>query len=274
MMPSRDGPTVSVLGLPFAAVNEAEAVERIFAAIALQRGQWIVTANLDHLRRYRSEDAAKRLIEQADMIVADGMPIFWACRIAGLPLPTRVAGSDLIWSLAGRARDCNSSIYLLGGAPGAAKEAESILITQFPGLRIVGVHCPPPGFEQDKRTIDAMQRELQQLQPDLVLVALGFPKQDQLISRLKKGMPQSTFIGVGISLSFITGEVRRAPQWAQSLGLEWVHRMLQDPQRLFRRYVLQGMPFALRLLSLAARHRLVGSLRGLMHHEGSASGYR
>src|SRR5262249_32977844 len=101
------------------------------------------------------------------------------------------------------------------------------------------------GFEKDPAQLESIRRQIVAAKPDIVYVALGFPKQELLTKYLRPALPRATFLGVGIALSFIAGEVKRAPRWAQQAGLEWLHRLVQEPRRLARRYLLQGLPFAL-----------------------------
>jgi N-acetylglucosaminyldiphosphoundecaprenol N-acetyl-beta-D-mannosaminyltransferase len=243
-------------GARFAAITEADAVRRIVDAASTERGHWTITANLDHLRRYRQEPVARELIDGADLVVADGMPLIWASRLVGALLPERVTGSNMIWSISDAARSRGQSVFLLGGDPGVAERAADILAGRYEGLDIAGTFCPPTGFEKDPAQIDRIQRSVVEAAPQIVFVALGFPKQDLLIQRLRRVLPCASYIGVGISLSYVTGEVPRAPAWTQPLGLEWLYRLLREPKRLSRRYLLEGFPFALRLLPSAMLHRV------------------
>jgi len=125
-----------------------------------------------------------------------------------------------------------------------------------PGLRLAGVNCPPHGFERDAAARERVAVALRNARPDIVYVALGFPKQEMLIRSLRGEMPSVWFLGVGISLSFVAGRVRRAPTWMRKAGLEWLHRLIQEPRRLSRRYLIDGLPFAVRLFVHALRSRL------------------
>jgi N-acetylglucosaminyldiphosphoundecaprenol N-acetyl-beta-D-mannosaminyltransferase len=183
----------------------------------------------------------------------------WASRLQGTPLPQRVAGSALINTLSKAAGRRGFSIFLLGGNPGTAQRAGEILTSRFAGLRMAGCACPPPGFEHDPQALQMLRSRLQAAKPHIVYVALGSPKQELLTRKLAPLLPATWFLGVGISFSFVCGEVKRAPIWMQRLGLEWVHRLGQEPGRLVRRYVLEGLPFAARLLCGAIARRFVGS---------------
>ncbi len=245
------------MGAPMAVVTEAHAVHDIVAAAQAGHGHWTITANLDHLRRYNEDPRERELIEEADLVVADGMPLIWASRLAGEPLPERVAGSSMVWSICEIASTSGLSVFLLGGDPGVAERAAAVFAETYPGLRIAGTACPSRGFEHDELQVGRLQRQLIEAQPQIVFVALGFPKQDLLIGVLRKALPQTSFLGVGISLSYATGDVSRAPEWICHLGMEWAYRLAQEPTRqLARRYLVDGLPFGLRLMGSALRRRL------------------
>jgi N-acetylglucosaminyldiphosphoundecaprenol N-acetyl-beta-D-mannosaminyltransferase len=184
------------------------------------------------------------------------MPLLWASRLQGTPLPERVAGSELIYTLTAAAAEAGRSVFLLGGNPGAAERAGEELRRRNPTLKLAGTRCPPFGFEKDSASVDEITGALEAARPDVVFVCLGFPKQERLIERIRARLPTAWFLGVGISLSFVCGDIRRAPRWMQRIGLEWVHRLAQEPTRLFRRYVLHDIPFAFRLIVSAAGKRL------------------
>ena len=120
------------------------------------------------------------------------------------------------------------------------------------GLVIAGVHCPDVGFERDPERMQALGREIERARPDVVFVALGSPKQERVIDALRTSAPAAWWLGIGISFSFVCGRVKRAPAWMQRAGLEWVHRLAQEPRRLARRYLIDGLPFATSLFARAA----------------------
>jgi N-acetylglucosaminyldiphosphoundecaprenol N-acetyl-beta-D-mannosaminyltransferase len=246
-----------LMGAPMGIVSEADAVQAIVDAAQAGSGHWTITANLDHIRRYRGDPFQRALVEDADLVVADGMPLIWASRIAGEPLPERVSGSSMVWSICEAARARRQSVFLLGGDPGVGERAADVFRERYPGLKIVGTDCPPVGFERDGRELDRIERQLREANPRIVFVALGFPKQDLLIRLLRLALPQASFLGVGISLSYATGDVSRAPGWICGLGLEWAYRLSQEPtRRLARRYLVDGLPFGVRMMISAAKHRV------------------
>jgi N-acetylglucosaminyldiphosphoundecaprenol N-acetyl-beta-D-mannosaminyltransferase len=245
-----------LMGAPMGVITEAAAVQTIVDAAEAGRGHWTITANVDHLRRYHRNPAERGLIDDADLVVADGMPLIWASRLAGEPLPERVSGSSMVWSICEAASTRRQSVFLLGGDPGVAERSADIFRARYPDLEIAGTSCPPLGFENDEQELARIQHQVAGAAPRIVFVALGFPKQDHLIRILRSSLPHTSFLGVGISLSYATGDVSRAPGWICRLGLEWAYRLSQEPtRRLAERYLVNGLPFALRLMLSAVRHR-------------------
>jgi N-acetylglucosaminyldiphosphoundecaprenol N-acetyl-beta-D-mannosaminyltransferase len=245
---------VDLMGLPIDQLTETDTVRSVLRAVEAGRGGCLFTPNLQHLHAFHAGEA-EDLYAGARLVVADGMPLIWASKLRGTPLPERVAGSNLIWSLTRGAAEQGASIFLLGGNPGAAEATAERMLEESPTLRIVGVMAPPMGFEKDPIETAMITAHLKRAAPDIVYVALGFPKQEQLALQLSRAMPTTWFVGVGISFSFVCGEVKRAPKWMQRTGLEWVHRLVQEPRRLFRRYVIDGLPFAARMFAHALRRR-------------------
>jgi N-acetylglucosaminyldiphosphoundecaprenol N-acetyl-beta-D-mannosaminyltransferase len=250
-------PEVSLLGLRMARIDRHGLLDHMFTSLAAGRGGWLVTANMDFLRRYVASREVRELYDAAEIRVADGTPVVWACRLQGDRLPGRVPGSSLLWLLAERAAREGRSIYLLGGTESANQGARAALVEKSPALRLGGasprIASPPSAAD-----IDNVAAELAAAQPDILLVGLGSPKQEQLIRALRPRFPGMWMVGVGISFSFAAGEVKRAPVWMRGAGIEWIHRMAQDPRRLAKRYLVEDLPFALRVFAHAAWKRWRG----------------
>ncbi|MET0415433.1 MAG: WecB/TagA/CpsF family glycosyltransferase [Actinoplanes sp.] len=237
-------------------ITEEEVVAVVRDALAHGRGGRIITPNIDVLRQAQADPEARRYLDDADLIVADGMPLIWASRLGGRPLPERVAGSSLIWSLSrGLGRD-QRSIFMMGGhkKDGAARAADR-LAAECPGLRVAGTYWPPFGFDRDPATYADVCAKVIDAAPDLVFVGLGFPKQERVIERLRPALPHTWFIGCGAAVNFVAGDIDRAPRWMQRTGLEWAHRLGTEPRRLAGRYLRHDAPYALRLLAQAPGQR-------------------
>jgi N-acetylglucosaminyldiphosphoundecaprenol N-acetyl-beta-D-mannosaminyltransferase len=247
--------THEILGVEFAALSRREVEDEVFAQFKSGEGGWIITANLEILRQATASRASKDLVDAATMVVADGVPVLWAGRLAGRALPGRVAGSDLIWTLSARAAAEGRSVYLVGGAQGSAAEAADRLRSASPGLEVAGWMCPPYGFEDSRQYVEEIRQRICRAKPDIVYVGLGFPKQELLIGALREAVPEAWFLGVGISIDFVSGRIDRAPAWMQHLGMEWLHRLLKEPRRLAVRYLWHGPGIAGRLLLWALNVR-------------------
>jgi N-acetylglucosaminyldiphosphoundecaprenol N-acetyl-beta-D-mannosaminyltransferase len=251
------------MGIEFAALTEREVIDHILGSTLHGRGGWVVTANTDILRQILRSTELRDLVRTADLIVADGMPIVWASRLQKEPLPERVTGSSLISTLSSAAAAAGVPVFLLGGRDGAAAAAAGKLQEMYPGL-VAGHYSPPIGFEHDPVERAAVHRAVGSFGPAVYFCGFGCPKQERLISELRPVYHGSWFIGSGASSDLLVGETRRAPLLAQRLGLEWTFRLAQEPKRLFRRYVLDDGPFALRMLlhsALGERSTPIGPRR-------------
>jgi N-acetylglucosaminyldiphosphoundecaprenol N-acetyl-beta-D-mannosaminyltransferase len=243
-------------GVGFHRLTEAQVVEYITAASRAGRGGWVATPNIDICRQLQHDKALNGLVASASLIVPDGMPMIWAAKLVREPLPERVTGASLIFSLTEAAARQQRTIYLLGGAAGVPERAGEELRRRYPGLIVVGTDAPPVGFDTDPQAVSAVRANLAATTPDIVYVGLGFPKQERLIARLAPFFPATWFISCGAAIPFAANVLPRAPKWMQSAGLEWTFRLLSEPRRLYQRYLLHDLPFAVRLLAASARVRL------------------
>ncbi|MGC5009316.1 WecB/TagA/CpsF family glycosyltransferase [Streptosporangium sp. DT93] len=243
------------------ALSEADLLDRVAAGWRRGEGGAIVTANVDIVRAATRTPALAALVARSEIVVADGMPVVWAARIAGLTLPGRVTGASLVHSLAGRAALENRSIYLLGGEPGVPEDAARVLTERHPGLRVAGTCSPSFGFDRTPRGLREVVVRVSAEKPDLVMVGLGFPKQERVIEALRAEWPHAWYLGCGAGIPMAAGRFRRAPVAFQRMGAEWLYRLALEPRRLARRYLRDDAPFALTLLAGALRDRLTSRSR-------------
>ncbi len=235
-----------LLGVPIDNLSMDETLSRIeeFVRIGRLTGKThqVATVNTDFLVKSLDDDKLRNLLQTIDMCTADGMPLVWGSRLLGVPLKERVAGSDLVPLLAQRAAERGLSMYFMGSGPGVAQQAADKLMTQHPGLNVVGTSSPhwKPGEAFDANIL----AEIKSLKPDILLVALGNPKQELWIKQYGKEVGVPVSIGIGASLDFIVGVTKRAPKWMHGIGLEWLARLAQEPRRLWKRYMVDLVKFA------------------------------
>lgn len=228
---------VTLLGIPVHSVTMDEALAEIERLIALGKPAYVVTPNVDLLVKLQTDEEFRRVYESASLVVPDGMPLVWAAKYLGTPLKAKVSGSDLFVEFCKVAAKKGYKIYLLGAGPGVAAKAAEVMQACYPGIRVVGTYSPSFGFEKKPEECEMIIQKIREAKPDLLFVGLGAPKQDKFAFRYKEryGVPVS--IGVGASIDFMAGQVKRAPLWMQNSGLEWFWRLMMEPTRLWKRYL-------------------------------------
>lgn len=226
---------VWVEGTPFAKLELEEAVQLISRWMREGLQRRVATANLDFLRLAACNQELATALRTADLVTADGTPVLWLSRLRGMPLHERVAGADLVPRLIAEAHRHERSVFLLGGAPGSAEAAASVLVERYPGLKLLGTASPRVEL-QDEESCRAAVAAVAAVKPDLLLVGFGCPKQELFLYRYLDQLECQVGIGVGATLDFLAGAVRRAPSALQSAGLEWAFRISQEPRRLGSRY--------------------------------------
>lgn len=237
--------SVTLAGVRIDNLTMSEAVNRIEEMIRRGTPAYVVTPNVDHIVKVQHAPAFKTAYDGAAMVLADGMPLLWAGRFLKTPIRQKVSGSDLFPRFCEVAAAKGYKLFFLGGLPGAIERSAELLAARYPGLRIVGMHCPPMSFENDpnenRKTVDMIKAS----GADLLFVGLGTPKQELWIARhhAELGVPVS--IGIGASFDFVAGMQKRAPVVMQKLGFEWLWRLVLDPKRMYRRYLIDDPEFFL-----------------------------
>ena len=221
---------VEILGVNVNSLTMAQAVEAVQQFIAEKKGALVATANAEMLMRATQDDELKDILNQADLVVPDGAGTVWAAGHLGEPMPERVAGFDLAQELMREAPARGDRIYFFGSAPGVADKAKAKAEELYPGIQVVGTRN---GFftEADEPGIIA---EIKAARPDILLAALGVPKQEKWLKKHMQELPVPVSIGVGGTLDVMAGVMERAPLWMQKAKLEWLFRGLKQPSRAGR----------------------------------------
>jgi N-acetylglucosaminyldiphosphoundecaprenol N-acetyl-beta-D-mannosaminyltransferase len=204
------------------------------------RSRFFITANLHYAMLTDRDPRLKEVNDRADFILADGMPMVWYSRLAGRPLPERVAGSDLIYRLAEQAARRGHSLFLLGGGPGVAEAAAETLRALNPGLAIAGIESPMLG-EMSPGEHGALIERIRRSGADVLLVAFGQPKGELWLAQNCEALGVPVSVQLGASFDFVAGRVRRAPRWVQRIGAEWLYRITREPRRMIPRYTADAV---------------------------------
>ena len=218
-----------------------ETLQRIDALVKKKKNSYIVTPNVDHIMQLQKDKELKEIYDNADLILTDGKPLIWIGKYYGITIKEKISGSDLFPLLCELAAKRNYKMFFLGAAEGVASEAARKLKKRYKGLNVVGTYSPPYGFVKDELELEKIYNMLNESKPDILIVGLGCPKQEKFIyrSREKYNIPVS--IGLGASLDFEAGNIKRAPRWMSNIGLEWLYRITQDPKRMLKRYLLTDL---------------------------------
>ncbi len=225
----------------------AEAVVRIRGWIddSERDCKLVVTPNLDHIVQLHRRPELQPVYQASSMALADGWPLVTMSKVYGKPLPQRVPGSDLLPALC---RDFDSRseplrLFLLGGKPGVPERAAESIHACWPSAQVVGTLSPPLGFENDDEANRLICRQISDSRPDILIVGLGFPKQELWLTSHKTLLRVPVALGIGATIDFLAGEQVRARRWMQSMRMEWLHRLATNPRRLAKRYALDAVYF-------------------------------
>lgn len=243
---STSRPRVELGGVLIDQVDLTSALARIDEFLRSGLPHQVVTVNLDFVSIASRHTEFQHTLNSADLAVADGMPLVWLSRLKGTQLEERVAGVELVVESCRLAAESGRSVFLLGAAPGVAEAAAGELQRRNPDLKVAGTYSPPVG------PLDADEQErilsmIEEAAPDFLFVALGAPRQDLWIRDNQPRLQVPVAMGVGCVFDVLAGSLRRAPTWMQRSGLEWAFRLNQEPERLWRRYLLQDIPTLARL---------------------------
>lgn len=219
------------------------AIKEIEQLIRSKSSTFVVTPNVDHIIKLNKDREFKTIYNEASLILADGQPILWAAKFLGTPIKEKISGSDLFPKLCEVSTVKGYKLFFLGGREGAALKAAEVLKGKYPNMQIVGIYSPPFGFENDEIENNKIIQMIKESTPDILFIGLGAPKQEKWIYKHKYQYHVPVSIGIGVSFEFVAGMVRRAPVWMQKTGLEWFWRLMMEPKRLWKRYLIDDMQF-------------------------------
>jgi len=218
-----------MFGLKIDNVNRDEALRDIEGFFKEERFHYIVTLNPEGVVIAQKDSQFSSVVNEADLVVADGSWLVRTARFLGEDIKERIAGIDLLLEILKLCKDRGFSVYLLGAKEEVISSAKKRLEEIFPGIKILGVHNGYFDADEEKKIVE----EIRSLKPDFLVVGLGMPKQEIWMNQ-HRDLPVKVAIGVGGSFDVISGNIPRAPYWMQSIGLEWFYRILKDPRRIKR----------------------------------------
>lgn len=218
-----------------------EAINEIDRLIQRRIPSYVVTPNVDHIVKLEHDEEFRQVYEEADLILTDGMPLIWISKLKKNPIKEKVSGSDLFPKVCDMASKKGYKVFLLGAAEGVAAKAAKNLKNKYNGLDIVGTYSPSYGFEKNDEEIEKIISMINKIQPDILAVGLGAPKQEKFLYKYKKRLNVPVSLAIGASIDFEAGNINRAPKWMQKNGLEWFYRLYKEPKRMFKRYLVDDL---------------------------------
>jgi N-acetylglucosaminyldiphosphoundecaprenol N-acetyl-beta-D-mannosaminyltransferase len=220
----------------------AEALQRIAELVRAGRGGGVYTPNVDHIVTLDRNPKFRDVYSRAALSLADGVPVIWASRLLRPVLPEKISGSDIVLPVAKLAGREGWRVYLLGGTSGAAKLAAERLRAEC-GTNVVGTDDSIIRIGDRSEEQQAIVRRIREARPDIVLVGLGAPKQEFWIDEHAGDLGSAVALGIGATIDFVAGTMRRSPAWMSRVGLEWAYRLGQEPKLLWRRYLIEDPKF-------------------------------
>ena len=232
-------PAANILGVGVSAVNMGTTLHTIDGWISRRESHYVCVTGVHGVMESWRDEGLQRIHNAAGLVVPDGMPLVWLSRAMGFRQVERVYGPDLMLALCERSARRGHSQFFYGGAPGVAEQLTNRLHGQFPSLKVTGV-CSPPfrslSPEEDTAVVDCINSA----KPDIVWVGISTPKQERWMFEHRRQLDAPVLIGVGAAFDFHAGLKKQAPHWMQKSGLEWLFRLISEPRRLWRRYLINN----------------------------------
>jgi len=250
------GQCYAVLGVRVDAVQIPDAVRTLETWIQQRCGcRYVAVTGMHGLCEAHRDPSFRSVLNSAGLVVADGMPLVWLGRWYGKPMRRRVYGPEVMLAFCQESMNKGYRHFFYGGGPGVAAELSRILSRDFPGLQVAGTYCPPFRPLTDAESCEVVAI-IERAAPDVIWVGLSTPKQEKWMHEFAQRLNVPAMVGVGAAFDFVSARARQAPLWMREHGLEWLFRLVREPRRLWRRYLLNGPRFAFWvLLQLLSRNR-------------------
>jgi len=235
-------PRANILGVGVSAINMAMALEIIEGWIERREPHYVCVTGVHGVMESQRDEELRRIHNRAGLVTPDGMPLVWLSRLQSFHHVERVYGPDLMLALCERSVAKGYRHFFYGGAEGVPEQLASVLQKRFPGLQVAGTFSPPfrpLTADEDDRIVQMINAAA----PDIVWVGLSTPKQERWMAGHRERLTAPVLIGVGAAFDFLTGRKPQAPRWMQRAGLEWLFRLLTEPRRLWRRYLINNPLF-------------------------------
>ncbi len=231
-----------VLGVGVHAIDIHQAAEIIERSIAERSRGYVCVTGVHGVMEAQRDPSLMPVFANALLVVPDGMPTVWMGRFQGFRNMRRVFGPDLMLEVAWRSQARRFSHFFYGGGPGVAEQLRDAMQRRCPSMKIVGTYTPPFRRLTDAEDEDLI-RTIDRLRPDIVWVGLSTPKQERFMAEYLPRLNTTLMIGVGAAFDFHTGRIKDSPQWLKRAGLQWLHRLIQEPSRLWKRYLINNPQF-------------------------------
>lgn len=237
-----DVPRANILGVGVSAIDMGQAVDLFSAALESGRRGYVSFVGVHGVMEAQKDPSLRHIKNSSIVSPPDGMPIVWVGRLQGFSRIRRVFGPDFMLKVCEMSCSKGYSHFLYGGNQGVAERLRTNLTGRFPGLRIVGTYTPPfrPLTCEEEAGLAAT---VAKLKPDVFWVGLSTPKQERFMSEYIGELDTKIMVGVGAAFDFLTGTIRDAPPWVKTAGLQWLHRLMQEPKRLWKRYLINNPRF-------------------------------
>jgi len=247
-----DSKTVNLLGTDVSAMKMDEVLDLCERCIAERSSLLLGVVNVAKIVNCRRDTALRESLDEADILLADGLPLVWFSKLIGNPLPERVAGIDIMYRLLERASRKSYRVYFLGAKPEVVKKVVEIIKVDYPGVRIAGYRDGYFDESEEKDVAESIKNSL----ADILFVAMSPPKKENFLRRWREQMDVPVCHGVGGSFDVVAGVTKRAPDWMQNCGLEWFYRLLQEPGRMWKRYLVTNSIFVFLSISEIVKAKL------------------